>query len=412
MAKDVDMRLDGYDRDVFLLASGMFLRRLVQGFLQVVRTIYLALIGFDPIAIGLITGVGSAVSIVESALFGTLSDRYGRKLFLAMGSIMSSIRMFLYALSRDFWILMVAQGIGALGEGEGAGQPVVSGYIADKVGDGVKRTSIFSLVAITNALASTLGSLLAAMPAYLEGALRLSIADAHIPLFWIGFILSAASIVPIAFMKEHRGDASKKPPKLPITSPMALREIALYSLVRSTDGLAMGFVSSLAPLYLYLRFGAGSEDLAPVYAVARFIPIPLYLAAPRVIEKLGYVTPLIILRTTSGLMALCIAIAWDFRFSSLFLVLYMTLVEIGMPVRQAFATEIVGSSAVGSLIGVSNSIRTLVRSIAPIVAGYLFEISQFYLPFAIGSSLFFVNSFQFYAFYSHRQKGYGKAPVD
>ncbi|MEM3694141.1 MAG: MFS transporter [Candidatus Bathyarchaeia archaeon] len=183
MAKDMDRRLDGYDRDVFLLASGMFLRRLVQGFLQVVCTIYLALIGFDPIAIGLITGVGSAVSIVESALFGTLSNRYGRKLFLAMGSIMSSIRMFLYALSRDFWILMVAQGIGALGEGEGAGQPVVSGYIADKVGDGVKRTSIFSLVAITNALASTLGSLLAAMSAYLEGALRLSIADAHIPLF-------------------------------------------------------------------------------------------------------------------------------------------------------------------------------------------------------------------------------------
>ncbi|MBS7628041.1 MFS transporter [Candidatus Bathyarchaeota archaeon] len=355
MAKERGKPLDGYDKDVFLLALDMFLRRLVQGFLQVVRTIYLALIGFDPIAIGLITGVGFAVSIVESVLFGALSDRYGRKLFLAIGSIMSSIRMLLYALSRDFWILVVAQGIGALGEGEGAGQPVVSGYIADKVGDGVKRTRVFSLVAITNALASTVGSLLAAMPAYFEGALRLSIADAHLPLFWIDFILSVASLVPIAFMREYRSDASKKPPKLAITSPTALREIALYSMVRSTDGLAMGFVSSLAPLYLYLRFGAGSEDLAPVYAAARFIPIPLYLVAPRLIEKLGYVSPLIIIRATSGLMALCIAIAWDFRFSSLFLVIYMTLVEIGMPVRQAFATEIADSSAVGSLIGVSNS---------------------------------------------------------
>jgi MFS family permease len=157
--------------------------------------------GFDPIAIGFVTGVGFAISVFESsALFGSLSDGYSRKLFIAMGSLMSSIRLLFYAVSMDFWLLVVAQGIGALGEGESVGQPVVSGYIADKVEDRVKRTHVFSLIAVINALALTIGSLLAVMPAYFEDILGLSKAEAHIPLFWAGFILSTAftytSILP------------------------------------------------------------------------------------------------------------------------------------------------------------------------------------------------------------------------
>lgn len=393
--------LECVDRDVYLLASSMFLRRIVQGFLQIVRTIYLALIGFDPIAIGFITGVGFAISMLESALFGLLSDRYGRKLFIAMGSLMSSIRLLLYAVSRDFWVLVIAQGIGALGEGEGAGQPVVSGYIADKVEDRVKRTHIFSLIAVTNALASTIGSLLAVMPAYFEDILGLSKADAHIPLFWAGFILSVISLILASLLREYRR-ISERSVKRIIPPISTLREIAIYSLVRATDGLAMSFISSLAPLYFYLRFSIGSEDLAPIYAVARFLPIPLYLTAPIIVKKLGYVKPLIAIRAVSGLSALCIAFSSSLELASLSLVSYMVLVEIGMPVRQAFATEIAGISAVGSLIGISNSIRTMVRSAAPIVTGYLFQLSFFDLPFAIGSSLLLLNALQFHIFYSRR----------
>ncbi|MCS7112453.1 MAG: MFS transporter [Candidatus Bathyarchaeota archaeon] len=393
--------IEDIDRDVCLLISSMSLRRVVQSFLQIVRTIYLALIGFDPIAIGLITGVGSAVSMLESALFGSLSDRYGRKLFMVLGGLMSSIRLLLYAMSRDFWVLVIAQGIGALGEGEGAGQPVVSGYIADKIGDRVKRARIFSFIAITNALASTIGSLVAVAPAYFESIFKLNRADAHIPLFWIGVILSAVSLISAYFLKEYHRE-SRISMKHIVASRSTLKEIALYSLVRSTDGLAMSFVSSLAPLYFYLRFGVGSEDLAPVYAVARFLPIPLYLIAPMIVGKLGYVKPLIIVRAASGLSALPIALSWSFELSSLFFISYSALTEIGMPIRQTFATEIAGSSAVGSLVGISNSIRTMVRSIAPIITGYLFQLSAFSLPFAIGSSLSLLNSLQFHIFYSRR----------
>ncbi|MEM2504509.1 MAG: MFS transporter [Candidatus Bathyarchaeia archaeon] len=393
--------LEGVDRDVYLLVSSMFLRRVVQGFLQIVRTIYLALIGFDPVTIGLITGVGTIVSMIEPAVFGLLSDRYGRKLFMVLGSLTSSIRLLLYAVSRDFWVLVVAQGIGALGEGEGAGQPVVSGYIADKVKDRVKRTRIFSLIAITNSLATTIGSLLAATPVYFESVFKLSRADAHIPLFWIGVILNVFSLIAAFLLREYHRDL-RVAVRYIASSRTTLKEIALYSMVRSTDGLAMSFVSSLAPLYFYLRFGAGSEDLALVYAIARFLPIPLYFVAPLIVDRLGYVKPLIIVKVASGLSALSIGLSWSFELSSISFISYSALTEIGMPIRQAFATEIAGLSIVGSLVGISNSIRNMVRSIAPIITGYLFQFSSFSLPFTIGSFLFILNSLQFQFFYSKR----------
>lgn len=405
LQKIYEIYLKDLDKDYALLMLSMFFRRVAQGFLEVTRTIYLALIGFDPISIGIITSVGFGVSVVESTLFGVLSDKYGRKIFLALGNLMAAIRFLLYALSKDFWVLTVAQGLGALGEGAGAGQPVVSGYISDRERDGVKRAHIFSLIAITNALASSIGSLLAALPAYLREALGFSDVEAHIRLFWTGFLLSAFSLALTALLRDVSGGkkvGENRKSASSVKEPSALREIAVYSFIRSTDGLAMGFVSSLAPLYFYLRFNASSEDLAPVYALARFLPIPLYLVAPLLISKLGYVKPLIAVRAASGLCSLLLAIAENFSAASLIFILYMVLVEIGMPLRQAFATEIADESTVGSLVGVSNSIRTLVRSISPTAVGHFFQVSQFYTPFVIGASLFFFNAAQFHIFYSKR----------
>jgi MFS family permease len=68
----------------------------------------------------------------------------------------------------DFGMLIIAQGVGAFGEGAGAGQPAMTGLIADN-SSGEDRTKVFSVYAITNAIASTIGSLLASLPVAFQG---------------------------------------------------------------------------------------------------------------------------------------------------------------------------------------------------------------------------------------------------
>jgi len=64
-------------------------------------------------------------------------------------------------------MLVIAQGISAFGEDVGAGQPTITGIIADNT-KVENRTKIFSIFAITKAVTSTFGSLLANLPIGLQ----------------------------------------------------------------------------------------------------------------------------------------------------------------------------------------------------------------------------------------------------
>jgi len=367
------------------------------GFLEVVRVIYFALTGLSPVAIGILVTIGTAVSALESLVFGTLSDRYGRKPFLLLGSLFSVIRLILYALSRDFWILALAQGIGALGEGAGAGQPVVSGYIADKT-EVKERASVFSALAITNAISGTIGSLMAGLPAYFKSVFDLDEVSAHILLFWIGAIVNSLAVVITLPLNEGRRQKKEERESDQLSS-VSWKEIGKYSIIRSTDGFGMGLVSPLLPLYFHLYFDVGSETLAPVYALARFLPIFSYLFVPLLVSKFGNVRCLVMLRILTGSIVISFALASNFSIAVALFVAYRLLFEFAMPMRQAFSTEIVKPSQTGMTVGISNFARSLSQSLAPTIAGYLFEIASLSLPFFSGGAVLALNGLQYHIFF-------------
>jgi len=376
--------------------SAMFARRLVMGFLEVVRVIYFALIGFSPFAIGFLITLGTVVSAFESLIFGVLSDRYGRKPFLLLGSIFAIFRLVLYALSRDFWVLALAQGIGALGEGAGAGQPVVSGYIADKT-TAKKRPSVFSVLAITNAISTATGSLMACLPAYFQLSLNIDETSSHIPLFWLGAGINALAVVLVLPIREAKG--KRKGAEDAHIAKVSWKDTGRYCLVRATDGFGMHLISPLLPLYFYLRFDADSVTLAPIYALARFLPVFIYLFVPLLVNKFGNVTCLITARVGSGVMIAIFAITSSFDVAAILFVAYRSLLEIAMPMRQTFATEIVDPSQTGALIGISGFLRSMIQSFATTVTGYLFEFVSLTIPFYSGAVMLALNGLQYHVFY-------------
>jgi len=370
------------------------------GFLEIVRVIYFSLIGLSPVAIGFLITLGTVVSALESLFFGTLSDRYGRKPFLILGGIFSVLRLILYALSRDFWVLALAQGIGALGEGAGAGQPVVTGYIADKT-EIRDRPRIFSILAITNAVSTTIGSMLAVLPAYFQRYLVLNEIGSHIALFWIGVAINIMAVIFILPIREAKREKMRYDGGIDLSN-VDWRNLGRYCIIRSTDGLGMGLVSPLLPLYFHLRFGVGSETLAPIYAVARILPTFSYLFVPIFADRFGNVRCLVLTRMVTGVVITFFALASDFGAASAFFLGYRFLFEFAMPMRQAFATEIVGPSQTGAVVGISNSVRSSVQSVAPTIAGYLYEFVSLTIPFFSGAALISLNGVQYHVFYSKK----------
>jgi MFS family permease len=360
------------------------------GFIMILRTIYFALLGFSPLEIGILLSIATFVSAIHHISFGVLSDRYGRKIFLLVGAVFATLRLVIFALSGSFWMLALGQGVGAMGEGAGAGQPVVSGYIADKT-DLRDRGQIFSTLAITNALASTVGSLMAGLPAVFKNIFQVDIITAHTYLFWIGAVICSLSFITLLPIKDIK-------PVYPQTEEQVDEKIdknwgivAKFSIVRSTSGVGWGFIQSLMSLYFFIKFNIGGEVLGPIYSLARFLSIFSYALIPRVVERWGEIPPLVASRIITAGLAIIFSFTNMFPLAVIVLVALRVMIMFTMPIRQTFATGIVDPRDTATAIGISNFARMSLRTVAPTIAGYMFEAISLTTPFLIGAVFLVTN---------------------
>ena len=390
---------ESFDRDLQLLTYSMAFRRVTMGFLQVVRAIYFSLLGYSPVQIGFLLSIATFVSALQSIVFGYLSDRYGRKVFLILGGIFASLRMIIFAMSSDFWLLALAQGVGALGEGAGAGQPVVSAYISDK-SDILDRPKIFSTLAMTNALAATIGSLLAGLPAIFQKTWGFDIVGAHALLFWIGAVGSFISLLfalPLKDVKAAKKETVEGGGKFLNVKDWGA--IARFSLVRSTSGLGWGFIESLLPLYFFIKFGVAGEVLGPIYAVTRFLSLFSYAFVPAVVERFGEIQAVVGSQIITVILTMAFSVTPWYPVAVVLMISLRVAIMFEQPIRQTLATTIFDPDETATAIGICNFSRMSLRSLAPTIAGYMFEAISLSLPFMIGAGLLAANGILYKVFY-------------
>jgi len=393
---------DAFDKDLRLLLFSMASRRIALGFLFLVRSIYFGLLGYSYTTVGILLSIATFVAAIRQVVFGMLSDKVGRKTFFILGAIFTTTRLIIFATKSDFWYLALGQAVGALGEGSGAGQPVVSGYISDKT-DEIERSDVFTTLGITNALTTTVGFALSGLPALFENRLGLSMIEAHAWLWWIGAFFTAFSIIfllPMRDIKPKEEDVEVvNQEENGFMGINSWNDIAKFSLVRSTSGLGFGLIGSLLPLYFSNHFGVGSEVLGPIYAVSRLFTIFSYFFIPSLIEKLGEIGALTWTRLISAFFSISFAFIQYYPLALGLLFLYRVITHFGMPIRQSFATSLVPSSETATAVGVSNFFRMTLRTLAPTAAGYMFEMVSLSLPFVSGTILIVINAGLYRSFY-------------
>jgi len=379
-------------------------RRIAMGFLSVVRAIYFALLGFSPLTIGLLLSVATVVSAIHHITFGVLSDRYGRKPFLLLGAVFATSRLVIFATTRDFWLIALGQGLGGMGEGAGAGQPVVSGYITDKI-ELRKRVSVFSTLAVTNAVGTSIGSAIAGLPQLFQGLLGIDLVSAHVPLFFIGIIFSILSFILLLPVSEITPAEQEKIEKRKAMLNFKSRDVIMkFSLVRSTSGLGWGLIQSLLTLYFFIRFAVGSDLLGPVFAATRLISVLTYPFIPSVVSKLGEIQTIVCSRVFSAGVTVAFALTDWCPMALVFFVILRLVLMFSMPIRQSFATGIVDPDETATAIGISNFARMGVRSIAPTLAGYMFQAVSLSTPFFIGATLMALNGFFYRTYFSKQNR--------
>ncbi|MCW4036249.1 MAG: MFS transporter, partial [Candidatus Bathyarchaeota archaeon] len=180
--------------------------------------------------------------------------------------------------------------------------------------------------------------------------------------------------------------------------------IQKFSLVRSTSGLGWGFIQSLQSLYFFIRFGVGGEFLGPIYAATRLLSVFSYALVPTVVDRFGDISAIVYSRLASAVLTIAFALTPSLPLSIVLLAVSRIFMMFTMPIRQSFATGIVDPEETATAIGVSSFARMGLRTIAPTVAGYMFESISLSMPFITGAALLAANGLLFRAFFQPKRE--------
>ena len=157
------------------LYANRALRSFATAFLTVIFPLYLAVSGYSAAKIGMVLTLSGIVSVVLLAGVGLFGDLVGRKRAIVILSLLSLIGSLVMSGWNNFWLIVLASGLGGVGKGGGAGsggswgplfpaeQPLLTEAVTPE-----NRTTVFGRISFVGVLAGALGSLVAAIPEILH----------------------------------------------------------------------------------------------------------------------------------------------------------------------------------------------------------------------------------------------------
>ncbi len=381
-------------------------RSLSQGYLAVIIPLYLLQIGFNGFTLGELFTIGAIISGLLTVTVSLLADRVGRKPFLIVFPIFSAVAAIVFIATRDFWVIVVASALGTLGRGGGAGgagqggpfYPAQQALIAD-LSSPTDRNKVFAAFSFTDAIASTTGALLAAIPDVLVTHAGWQPADSYKPLFVLTSVLSILvmlAILPVHETVKRRAPFEARPSLLPRKSRNVIGRLALTNFV---NGLGVGFFAPFVAYWFNQRFGAGPGTIGFLFAVVNLGAAIPYLIAPTLARKLGLVNAVVGIRLGGvGLLALLPLMPTFFLAATVYFA-RMALQRASIPLRQSYSMGVVSSEERSAAAGLSNLPSQLSAAASPLVAGYIFQSVSLELPFEIGAALQLLNAALFFSLF-------------
>src|SRR5512139_405730 len=153
--------LRSLNRDGILLFCTRTARMFAYGFLPVVLMLYLAQVGLNETQIGLLLTLTLIGDTVISLWITTHADRIGRRRMLAFGAALMVFAGILFALTQNFYLLLLAATVGVISPSGNEVGPFLSIEQAGltQLIPGERRTQVFAWYNLVGSFATALGAL-------------------------------------------------------------------------------------------------------------------------------------------------------------------------------------------------------------------------------------------------------------
>ena len=374
------------DRQLIYLAT--FVRAVATGLIGVLLGVYLAELGLNAGAIGIIVSVGLAGAAAGTFLVTFLGDRLGHRRVLLAVTFLSAAGGIALALSSHPLILGVAALLGmvnGMGRDRGAALVVEQAVLPAMVGD-AERTMAFARYNVLQDIGHAVGSLAAGLPALLQESGIVAGAPA---LRWSVAGYAALSLAPAAaYLRLSGAVETLGVSRLARVSPETKRILWKLSSLFAVDSLAGGFLTTaLLSFFFYQRFGVGLAAIGPLFFAARVANALSHLGAAWLAGKIGLVKTMVFTHIPSSLLLISVAYAPSFPVAAVLFLLREGLVEMDVPTRQSYVMAVVRPVERTVASGVTHLVRMGAWAIAPAFAGVMMESASLMLPLLIGASM-------------------------
>ncbi|MCE7792327.1 MFS transporter [Salipaludibacillus sp. CUR1] len=340
--------------------------------------------GGGGLQIGLLVASYGVMQLLFAPVWGSLSDKYGRKPMLLIGMSGLGAAMIFFGLSTQLWMLYAAQLLsGALSSGV---FPVAMAYTSD-ITEGDERGGAMGKIGAAAGLGIILGpaigGLLGAESLYIPFFAAAGFAFITCLIIWFGLPES---------LPENKRSAEKESVKLlkpsglwqALLTPMAFGLIIAFAV-----NFGKSNFSSVYGLYALERFGYGPREVGIILMVMSFIyllaqgfivgPLTKKFGEEKVIKTalIGNAAGFIFIMAAETFVVIILSVS--------FFILLNALLK---PSALAFVSRRSVYSQ-GRTMGITESFMSLGRILGPLWAGSLFDFNYYY-PFISGAVIFLI----------------------
>ena len=387
----MNLILNWLTRDGKLLLAARIMRTFGYGFLSVIIAIYLRLLGFDNIQIGLLLGSALVNSVIFTLFASFYADRIGRRRLLIIYASLMSVSGLIFTITDNYFLLILAAFIGTMnvtGSETGAFLTIEQATLPQTIRNKQMMNTAFALYNMVGTFSMSAGILLSGLPSLLqEQFYGLSQIESIKGLFILYTLLGL--FVIIIYIMLSRDIEVKQEAKRTIKqtlSPRSKQIVAKLSTLFAVDSFAGGFViQSAISLWFFTRFGADLAALSYIFSAANVITALSYIAAAKIADRIGLVNTMVFTHLPSNILLILVAFAPSLQLAVILYLIRMTMSQMDVPTRQSYIVAIVSEDERTAASGLTNVSRNIAQTISPSLFGYIFQSSlSLAAPFVLG----------------------------
>jgi MFS family permease len=427
-----------WPRDVVIAFLTRAIRMVNYGMISPVFFLFLNARGFSPTKIGALLTAILLGDLVITLYLSTRADAFGRKKTLVIASLLKVLAGVVFATASDFYVLAAAGVVGVISTSGGeigpfmaVEQAVLTDALAAARAVKLSKAEESAAVAVTIGWYTALGYCAQALGAlgsgvavrFLPALLGVSQLQAYALVFYgygaLGALLAILYLgLSPACEAAARAPAADAPPAvcpaalapwlpsvtLGLRRSASIAVVARLSALFALDAFAGAFVmQTWIAFWFAQRWGFSSDFIGYLLMGANVVAGASGIAAAYFVKKLGAMLTMIASHAPSNVLLLAVPLMPSGAAAAVMLVARFSISQMDVPARQAYVVSVVASDERSAAGGITNLVRSLGMSLAPLLLGYLSDRPAadwlFSFPWLLAGAIKLVYDFSLYGLY-------------